>query len=43
MMPECSVGVASLEVWSESIAMNAATLVAAAESRVEKLQSAGSY
>jgi hypothetical protein len=37
MMPECSAGVASLDVWPESIAINAATLVAAAERRVEKL------
>jgi hypothetical protein len=41
MMPECSVGVASLDVWLENIAINAATLVAAAESRVEKLQPTG--
>jgi DNA-binding response OmpR family regulator len=37
MMPECSAGMASLEVWPENIAINAATLVAAAERRVEKL------
>jgi DNA-binding response OmpR family regulator len=37
MMPECSAGVASLDVDSENIAINAATLVAAAEQRVEKL------
>jgi DNA-binding response OmpR family regulator len=37
MMPECSAGVASLDVWPENIAINAATLVAAAERRVEKL------
>jgi DNA-binding response OmpR family regulator len=37
MMPECSAGMACLEVWPENIAINAATLVAAAERRVEKL------
>jgi DNA-binding response OmpR family regulator len=37
MMPECSAGMASLDVWPENIAINAATLVAAAERRVEKL------
>jgi hypothetical protein len=37
MMPECSVGVASLDVWPENVAINAATLVAAAERRVERL------
>jgi DNA-binding response OmpR family regulator len=37
MMPECSVGVASLDVWLENVAINAATLVAAAERRVERL------
>lgn len=36
-MPECSVGVASLDVWPESIAINAATLVASAERHVERL------
>jgi DNA-binding response OmpR family regulator len=36
-MPECSVGVASLDVWPESIAINAATLVASAEQHVERL------
>jgi len=28
MMPECRRGVASLEIWPENIAINAATLVA---------------
>lgn len=42
MMPECSVGVASLDVWPENIAINAATLVAAAERRVERLGQAES-
>ena len=37
LLPECAVGVVSVEEWSDAVSSNAAALVAAAERRVERL------
>ena len=41
LAPECSVGITTIDTWSKDVVVNAATMVAAAEEKLERLGVAG--